>query len=385
MPRLLGVLGAALLLAVVAPPALAAPAGDVRLQHAADAAFAPFLDSASRARQAWMRRTYVRMRAYAPYFDSHLSWYPNAWAYKDLYAVYADEREDGSHLPYVLRDASGRRLYIPWGCDGSGCPQYAGDPGSPAFRAMWVREAKRQLAAGYRGLYVDDVSTLPMVGDADGRLVLPIDPRTGHTMTKHAWRRYVTDFVAQIRRELPGIEIVHNYLWWAGPPSDPPVRRQLESASWLLVEHAFLDSGLTGGNGPSSYAAFMRHMDAVHRMGRRVVLESHTGSPGRRITLLAGYLIVNNGRDLLSTGFGTDPPRVWRGFRLRLGRALGRRYRWRGVWRRDFRRGTALLSDPGAPRRRLRIRGRKISGKRVRSVVLGDRSGAVLLRRSRRR
>jgi hypothetical protein len=385
MPRFFVALLSGCLVAAYAPSALAAPAGNVRLHHAADGDFARFVDAPSRRHQAWLRRTYVRMRAYAPYFDSRLSWYPNAWAYKDLYAVYADRREDGSHLPYVLRDAGGRRLYIPWGCDGSGCPQYAGDPGSPAFRAKWVREARRQLAAGYRGLYVDDVSTVPMVGDGSGKLVLPIDPRTGKTMTKQAWRRYVTEFVAYIRRELPGLEIAHNYLWWAGPTSDPLVRSQVRAADWLLVEHAFLDWGLTGGDGPSSYAAFMRHVDAVHRMRRRVVLESHTDTRARRRVLLAGYLMVNNGRDLLSTGFGTDPPRIWRGFRLRLGRALGPRYRWRGVWRRDFRRGTALLSEPGAPRRRLRIRGRTLSGKRVRSVVLKDRSGAVLLRRSRRR
>jgi hypothetical protein len=392
MARPLGGLLAAVVLAAFVAPAHAAPAGDVRLHRAADAGFGPFLDAASRARgaasrarQAWIRRTYVRMRAYAPYFDSQLSWYRNAWAYQDLYAVYADDREDGSHLPYVLKDARGRRLYIPWGCDGSGCPQYAGDPGSPAFRRLWLREARRKVAAGYRGLYVDDVALERFVSDASGHLVAPIDPRTGRPMTRTAWRRYVSDFVAQIRRALPRVEIAHNYLWWAGPLSDPLVRRQVGAADWLLVEHAFLDWGLTGGHGPSSYRAFMRHIDALHRIRRRVVLESSTDTPARRMVLLAGYLMVNNGRDLLSTGYGTDPPRVWRGFRLGLGRALGRRYRWRGVWRRDFQRGTALLSEPGAPRRRLRIAGRSLAGRRVHSVVLQDRAGAVVLRRPGRR
>jgi hypothetical protein len=39
-----------------------------------------------------------------------------------------------------------------------------------------------------------------------------------------------------------------------------------------------------------------------------------------------------------------------------------------------------LLGDPDSSPRRLAIRGRRISGERVTSVVLGDREGAVVLR-----
>lgn len=375
----------AVLLGLLAPAwtqAAAAPAGDVRLAKGAGSEMDRWMIGASPERRAWFRRTYERMKGYAPWFNTRLSWYPDAWAYQDLYAVYADEREDGSRLRWVLRDGSGRRLYIPWGCDGSTCPQYAADPGDAGFRRAWIADASRKLRAGYRGLYVDDASLAMFVGDAAGDLQPPIDPRTGQPMRKEDWRRYVTEFLEQIRKAFPGVEIVHNANWWVAPLDDPLHRRQVQAADWLVIEHAFSEGGLTGGDGPLSFRSYLRHVDALHRMGRRVVFDGDGSTPERRELLLAGYLVANDGRDLLSSWERAEPDDMWRGFRLDLGPAKGPRYRWRGVWRRDFAGGTALLSDPGTSPRRLPLRGRRISGERVSGVALGDREGAVVLRRS---
>ena len=352
------------------PPAHAVPAGHVRLAKSAGAEMDAPMSHPSRARREWFRRHYTRMKAYAPWFDQRLGWYPRAWAYQDLYAVYSDRRENGSHMRFVLRDPSGRRLYVPWGCDGQSCPEYAADPGNPQFRRMWIAEAARKLRAGYAGLYIDDASLAMNTGDASGHPVASVDPRTGRTMRRADWRRYVTGFLVAIRRALPGAEIVHNTPWWTAPLSNPLRRREVRAADWLVIEHAFSDWGLTGGAGPMSFRAYMRHMDALHRMRKRVVLDGEGATPAARELLLAGYLMVNNGRDLLSSGQGSGPGPIWRGYRLDLGRAHGRRHRWRGVWRRDFARGTALLSDPGSPARTLRVRGRL--------VRMGARQGAVV-------
>ena len=51
---------------------------------------------------------------------------------------------------------------------------------------------------------------------------MPIDPRTGQAMTEADWRRYMAEFTEQIRAALPGKEIVHNAIWFAG--HDDPVR-----------------------------------------------------------------------------------------------------------------------------------------------------------------
>ena len=34
-----------------------------------------------------MRNNYFRMQTYSVYFDKRLSWYPNAWVYKNSYAI----------------------------------------------------------------------------------------------------------------------------------------------------------------------------------------------------------------------------------------------------------------------------------------------------------
>lgn len=363
------------------PPAPAAPAGHVRLAKSAGSEMDGPMTHASRARRAWFRRHYVRMKAYAPWFNPRLRWYPQAWAYQDLYAVYSDAREDGSHMRFVLRDGSGRRLYIPWGCNGHSCPQYAADPGNPDFRRRWIAEAARKLRAGYRGLYIDDASLAMNTGDASGRHVPPVDPRTGRDMRREDWRRYVTEFLVAIRHALPTAEIVHNTPWWTAPLSNRLRRRQVRAADWHVIEHAFSDWGLTGGTGSMSFRAYMRHMDALHRMRKRIVLDGEGASPEARELLLAGYLMVNNGRDLLSSGQGSGPGPIWHGYRLNLGRARGSRHRWHGVWRRNFAHGTALLSDPGSPSRTLPVRGRRVSGERVSAVTLGDRQGAVITSR----
>jgi hypothetical protein len=368
------------LFACIAGAAAGAPAGEVRIAKGAGSDMDRWMNRAAPQRRAWFRRNYERMKAYAPWFDARLAWYPDAWAYQDLYAVYSDSREDGSHMRFVLRDDRGQRLYIPWGCDGTGCPQYAADPGNPAFRRAWITDAARKLRAGYRGLYVDDASLAMFTSDASGDRRTPVDPRTGRPMRSRDWRRYVVEFLEEIRSAFPEVELVHNANWWVVPIADPLHRRQVQAADWLVIEHAFEDAGLTGGNGPVSFRAFLRHIDAVHRMGRRVVFDGSGASPAGRELLLSGYLMANEGGDLLSSGEGTEPGELWSGFRLDLGRALGNRERWRGVWRRDFADGTVLLSDPGSSPGRLPIRGRRISGDRVTSIVLGDREGAVVLR-----
>lgn len=368
------------LLLCLVPSAVAAPAGKVRLAKGAGSDMDRWMTGADPSRRAWFRRHYERMKGYAPWFNGRLSWYPDAWAYQDLYAVYSDSREDGSHLRFVLRDSGGQRLYIPWGCDGGKCPQYAADPGNAEFQRMWIADAARKLRAGYRGLYVDDASLAMFTSDASGQLRVPTDPRTGRAMRPEDWRRYVVEFLERIRSAFPQAEIVHNANWWVVPLSNPLHRRQARAADWIVVEHAFTDWGLTGGRGPMSFRSYLRHIDGLHRMGRRIVFDGGGETPARRELLLAGYLMANGGRDLLSSWERTEPDGIWKGFRLNLGRARGERRRWHGVWRRDFARGTALLSDPGSPVRRLRIRGRQLSGQRVSSVVLGDRAGAVITR-----
>ena len=168
-----------------------------------------------------MRDKYWRMRAYSPYFDSRTAWYGGAWSYKDAMAIYPGETKP---VDFYLRDAQGRKLYIWYDCGGGTCSQFAGDIGSPGLPRRTGSPTPRPCtSSGYQGLFVDDVNMELRISDGNGNLQWPVDPRTGSPMNEASWRRYMAEFMEQIRRELPGAEIVHNSLWFDGD-ADPYIR-----------------------------------------------------------------------------------------------------------------------------------------------------------------
>jgi len=62
--------------------------GHVRFYNVADSDFDVYSSNPSESEAQWVREHYLRMQTYLNYFDSRLSWYPNAWVYKDSYSVY---------------------------------------------------------------------------------------------------------------------------------------------------------------------------------------------------------------------------------------------------------------------------------------------------------
>jgi hypothetical protein len=365
------------------PRARVDPAGVVHYAKPATSSFDRYSRRPSARRQAWMRAHYWRMRAYSPYFDSRTRWYPNAWFYRDAYALYRGRRPAREHPDWILRDGRGRRLFIPFDCERGTCPQYAADVGNPAFRAYWIAGAKASLARGYSGVFIDDVNMEMRVSDGTGRAVAPRDPRTGNPMTLAAWRRSMADFMVQIRQALPGAEIVHNVLWFAGD-DDPQVRRGLSAADLIEIERGFEDAGVTGGDGRFGFGRLLGFIDRRHSDGQGVILDGGARSRAQRMYGLAGYFLVSSGRDALAGGSGGSPDDWWsEGYDADLGAATGGRYRdASGVWRRDFARGVVLLNEPGAPTRQVTLPAgaRDLHGRARSSLALGPATGAVLLR-----
>lgn len=80
-------------------------------------------------------------------------------------------------------DSGGRYTYVPWGCSGGTCPQFAADIGNRAFRDKYINEARKWMAFGYRGIFVDDANWNLNVSDQWGSGLAPIDPRTSTAMT----------------------------------------------------------------------------------------------------------------------------------------------------------------------------------------------------------
>jgi hypothetical protein len=352
-------------------PRLGAAAGTVRFVKFIRPDFARFTRNARYAR--WMRRHFWRVTTFSPYFDSRLRWYRQAWVYRDLYAIYRGSALAREHPDWILTDASGRPLYIPFGCSSGSCPQYAGDVGNPAFRKDWIRHTRSVLRRGYRGVFIDDVNMPMSVADGSGNDVRPMDRRTGSAMSLRDWRRYVSSFTAEIRKAFPRAQLVHNAIWFVGD-RDPAIRRQVAAADFVNLEHGVDDPGLDGGRGRYGFETLLGYIDAVHRQGKAVVFG------GGREYALATYMLFNSGRDALYSDYRSRPGDWWRGWQLSLGAPRGPRNRWRGLWRRDFQHGLVLVNPPGSPQRTGRL-GRsyaELSGRRRSSVVLPAASGIVL-------
>mgnify|MGYP000642668698 CR=1 FL=1 len=358
------------------------PAGQVRFFKVADSSFDTFTNNPNAATRKWMRKHYWRMLTFTPYFDSRLVWYPNAWVYKDLYAIYVDQDLASEHPEWILKDAEGNNLYIPWGCSDGTCPQYAADVGNPDFRAHWLAEASATLAQGYRGLWVDDVNLEWRVSDGDANFVHPIDPRTNAPMTRENWQEYFVAFTEAIYAAFPNNEIAHNALWFADDVNNPYVQRQIDSADWINLERGINDNGLTGGTGAYGIETFFAYIDAVHARGRAVIFEAYANTKRGREFGLAGWLLSNNGWDSIGNHpKWSTPDDWWNGYDLNLGAARGDRYIWRNVYRRNFERGIVLLNPPQATTRVLTFKNkyRTLNGESVSQVRLKAKQGIVLL------
>ncbi len=383
------VLGALLILAValVVIPSRQAPAntaGRVHFVRPADTAFNGFTGNPSPAARAWLRRHIWRMAVFSPYFDSKTSWYPNGWVYDDAYAIYAGEALATQHPDWILRDGAGNKLYIPYACSGGSCTQYAGDISNPAFRQYWINGLKAEVAHGYKGVFVDDVNMDMKVGNGRGELLAPIDRATGAPMSSDAWRHYMAGFMAEVRAALPGVEIVHNAIWFAdnhAATANPDIRSEISSADFINLERGVNDSGLSGGSGPWSLSALLAYADQVHGLGKNVILDGNASDPQGMTYNLAAYFLISSGNDAVSAT-GQTPANWWGAWSTNLGQALAGRYVWKDLQRRDFSAGMVLVNPPGEPTRTVTLPHsmQDIAGNTVGSVTLAGGSGAVLKR-----
>lgn len=319
-------------------------AGTTLFYLRSSSAFNVYTDAPPASTKTWIKTHVSRFQSSSPYFDSRISWMPNAWAYVDLYGIKAGSPLVSQHPDWILHDSGGHRLYIPWGCANGTCPNYAGDITNSSFRNWWIANARSILAKGYKGLWIDDINMEFRVANGSGTSVAPHDPSTGATMTYDNWRRYIAEFTEEIRSALPTAEILHNSIWYASPNryDDQYVIRQIKSADYVNCERGVSDPGLVGGTGSWSVRAFLTFVDRVHSYGKNVAMDEYgfNGDYG-----LAGYYLISNGGDVLGNQ-DVAPDRWWSGYEVNLGTPLGPRYDWKSLIRRDFLAGMVLLNPP---------------------------------------
>jgi Hypothetical glycosyl hydrolase family 15 len=388
---LLGALIIVLMATVSAGSASASTDGKLGFVRDADSSFDSILSGSAPSQRQWMRDHYTQMRGYSPYFDQALDWASPTQFYRDLYAIHNDSSGDqliSQHPDWVLREASGNKLYVQYGCSGGTCPQYAADIGNPAFRSYWINRAAQDLAKGYRGIFIDDVNLGFKVSNGSGAFTRPIDPRTGAPMTDADWRRYVAEFTEAIRAAFPSAELTHNTYWrdHSTRTTDPYALRELAAADVVEVERGFNDAGIGGGTGGFGYETFLAHMDWLHSRGVSIMYEPYGLDATSREFEIASYYLVKDRSDRIVSNFHADPGNWWADWNTDLGAPGSTRYKWNGLIRRDFASGTVLVNQPGAATVTVALPSgttwTDLAGNPVTSVTLGARRGKVLLKAS---
>ncbi len=374
---------------MVAPAAHAASAkaGSVRfVQKASNSDFDRFTMSPSPSLKATMRARYSGMIVSSPYFDSRLKWFPKAWAYRGLYTAFPGSALVRRHPSWFLRQRSrsGPLAHVPFDCEGGTCPQLAADIANPAFRRHWIRDAKKLVRRGYKTIYIDDVNMIRRVSDGNGKELTPYSPYKRKTVSRHAWRVYVARFTRQIRRALPRTKLVHNVIWFAPSSKDRLTRIQMRSANVISLERGINDPGLTGGRGYFGLRNYLNYASFIHRLRRAVLFDEEAPSDETRDYGLAGYFLINNGRDYFGSSPSGNPDRFFPGYRVQLGKPTSGRKRLRGgLFRRTFQNGVVLLNEPQAGTKTVALKGnyRTADGRAVgSSITLAASRGAVLVR-----
>lgn len=264
-----------------------------------------------------------------------------------------------------LRDAAGNPCFIPYP---SGGPyvRNAGDTGDLTFRENRKTYILNTLAAypgEFDGVLMDDVNLddpdfpgISRVSCGDntpaGNNNSPIDPRTGLVMTGANWNKYMAEWMEDIRDEpaLIGKPIQHNSIWYITPFTDQYLLRQIQAADMIHMEFGFVDSGLTSETGSAKFrwTRKMDFVDLVHANGALVVDRDEVANEEQQQYGLANYFMLNKGEDFYESTWESLPDDVWHAYGIkRLGLALGSRYLWNGVQRRDFTAGYVLVNPPG--------------------------------------
>ncbi len=361
--------------------------GTVRYFQLAGPNWDPYTSSTDPNMQLMIRNNVARMGTYTPYFDSKLSWMPRTYVYFDSYAIYTNSALATQHPEWILKDSLGNKLYIPWGCSGGTCPQYAGDISNPAFRAWQVSQVQTTLKGngstpyGYLGLWFDDVNLTLTVGNGNGNFVAPIDTHTRQPMTQANWQLYFAQYLELVRNSLPwGTEILHNTQWGAGNASNTSIRREMAAANLVNLERGFGDPGITGGTGQWSLNNLMLFIDSVHSVGSGVVIEDYYLA--NQMYSLSCYFLIQNGDDDYF-GINEQTPGNWPAslYTINLGAATDARHKWLNLWRRDFANGFVLVNEPGSPTQVITLPAGMVdtNGNAVSVVTLGASQGGIYM------
>jgi hypothetical protein len=246
--------------------------------------------------------TYDGLEVYAgPYsFNPNLSWYPNGFFYQDVEAIYVGSSVAIANPEWIIRDANGNPLYIPYGCANGTCAAYMADLGNPEFRAYWISQAQQTMAIGYTAIFIDDASMTIRASDGYGNPAAMIDPRTGNVVTPTLWQQWNVTFFQQIRAAFPAPQyrIMQNVVWYAD--TDQSTRNPLiDHLDYFYLEFGINDPGITGGDGQFSMQKELDMLMRVKTDGANFGLAGVSADePGEELAF-AFAMLATDGNDFL--------------------------------------------------------------------------------------
>ncbi len=346
--------------------------GKVRLVRADSVDFNFYSASIDPLVQQSVNNLFQRLLVYSPGFDSKINSYNRGWAYTSLYGIPVSEANTQNDL-FILRDQSGQRLYIEPNV-------YAANILDLNYRLSWIDKAKKTVAKGYRGLFVDDVNLNYRIVNAAGAATVAY--QNGIAISVGEWQSGVALFAESIRSALPQTEIVHNSNWSAdsaGNFMSDAQTRVINSAQAQFIEAGIHQVGLTGGTlGQLTLVQQKKYIDRVHTLNKSIVLGGMPASLAEKEYALAYYYLFSNGTDFLSDE-GINPGNLYAGYALDLGAPLAPAVRDGSVWSRPFAKGYVLLNEPGVFFQNVESMGYKDLRGVMNLFTLPPKSGLVLI------
>ena len=172
-------------------------------------------------------------------------------------------------------------------------------------------------------------------------------------------------------------------VWYVagGPAANTQIAQSMRQADFVNIEFGVDDSGLTGGTGRFSLEKLLEYVDTVHSLGAAVDMGGNGTSNRLLQYTLAGYLLVNDGADLVSANNSQTVTNLWSGWSVDLGDAEAAWTRSsEGLFQRKFTHGLVLLNEPGASSKTITLPSpmKTVTGATVSSVTLAEATAAVL-------
>jgi hypothetical protein len=230
-----------------------------------------------------------------------------------------------------------------------------------------VAEVRRDMNAGYAGVFLDDANWSPGFSPSPG--------------SPAALAKLLLAIRAAAPKALIEMNSQFHDIWPLIKANDPNVDRALETVNLITKEFGVGPSA--GISSAADYAEFFEYIDRLHAKGIHLVMTGDRNSTGVS-TLeynLATYLLGNDGGDYIN-GTEQTPRNWWTGFDAHLGEArTGRERSSSGLWTRAFAGGVVYTVEPGASTQTIKLSKPMHSAEwgTVESVTLSAGQGAVLV------